>query len=98
MSYFLSTLTIISFIASMHLSTACFSIVRRMSKLTPWSVALAITALAALGAYTLVESASAIYSWASGYYSPATFHVSPLAALLTLLVTIILDSIPRLNV
>lgn len=98
MTGFLCTLTLMSLVASTYLSTACFCIVRRMTKATPWSIAIAVIAIAALGAYAFIESVAAVYFWLIEHYSPLSFHISPTIALLTLLAAIVLDNVPRLRV
>lgn len=93
-----STLTVLAFISSVYLSSACFCIVRRMNRATPWSLAIAIISIAALGAYAFLESFVAIAQWAIANYSPLGSHLPPLVAIATVIAAIVLENMPELNV
>lgn len=98
MTSILCTLTVVALIASAYLSSACFFIVRRMNKTTPWSIAISVIAIAALGAYAFLESITAVTYWLVERYSPLYFHISPSVAICTVIAAIVLDSMPRLRV
>jgi hypothetical protein len=97
MTIILCALTLLTLFASSYLSAACFNIVRRMTKQTPWSIAIAIISLAALGAYGFLESFSAVTLWLFANFSILTFHVSPGVAISTLIAAVILQMHPRIN-
>jgi hypothetical protein len=97
MTTMLCTLTLLTLIASTYLSTACFNIVRRMSKQTPWSLAIAIISVAALGAYGFLESLRAVALWLFANFPVLSFHIDPGVGIVTLIVAVIFALNPRID-
>lgn len=85
----LFALSILTFVASVYLSVACFCIIRRMTKQTAWSLAIAIIAIAGLGAYGLIESV--------GYIVGRVRDLPLILPFLTVGSAILLMHLPRIN-
>jgi len=82
-------LCIVSLVASTYLSIACFFIIQRMTKRTAWSLALAVIAVAALGAYGFLESLA--------YLAGLVGEVSPLVSAACVVTAIVFLNIPRIR-
>jgi hypothetical protein len=76
-------------IASSYLSVACFCIIQRMNDRTPWSLALPIIAIAALGAYGFIESIA--------YLSGAVPFITPIITIATVIAALLLLALPRID-
>lgn len=75
--------------ASSYLSVACFCIIHRMNRDTPWSLALPILTIAALGAYGFLESVA--------YLAGAVSYITPVVTIATVIAALLLLALPRID-
>ena len=89
MAFLFFVFAMVTLIASSYLSIACFSIIQRMSNVTPWSLAIPVIAIAALGAYGFLESVA--------YLAGAVPYITPLITAGTIIAAAALSMLPRID-
>lgn len=84
---------LVTILAASYVSYACYSIVYRMTKRTPWSLAFAVIGMAAVALYSLVEGLACVASFALGYYP----NIRPLMFTATIGAAVLLLLCPRIE-
>jgi uncharacterized membrane protein HdeD (DUF308 family) len=87
------TYALVTLLAASYVSYVCFYIVYRMSKRTPWSLALTVIGLAGLAGSSFVDSVICIASFVAGFYP----NIKPFMFALTIGAAVVLLVCPRIQ-
>jgi uncharacterized oligopeptide transporter (OPT) family protein len=81
--------------ASCYLSFACFCIIHRMTRRTPWSLCIAIASIAALGAFGLLQSMAYLAGVLGAFKTPLGIACLAVAVVFSFFPRIKTERFPR---